>query len=326
MRFLVVGLGSMGKRRIRCLDRLGHEDVVGYDLDGDRRTDAAAEYGVETVADLDSIDFSALDAIVVSTPPFAHNEYIDLAIDKGVPAFVEASVVREGLPALADRATEAGVRVAPSCTMRYHPAVKDITAIVSDGTYGDVTTFSYHMGQYLPDWHPWEDVEDFYVSREDTAATREMVPFELTWLVEVVGYPTAIGGQIGSTCADIGTDIDDAYALSLAFDSGYGTLMVDVVARHATRRLVVNLERGQIVWSWDDDTVEVYDADGDRWIEYHQPAGETQKGYNQNIIEDMYVDELAAFVDELRGEGTYPHTLEDDVRVLDLLHEAEANA
>ena len=31
MRFLVVGLGSMGRRRIRDLKKLGHE-TVGYDI------------------------------------------------------------------------------------------------------------------------------------------------------------------------------------------------------------------------------------------------------------------------------------------------------
>ena len=32
MKFLIVGLGSMGKRRIRCLKSLGYEDIVGYDV------------------------------------------------------------------------------------------------------------------------------------------------------------------------------------------------------------------------------------------------------------------------------------------------------
>lgn len=324
MRFLVIGLGSMGKRRIRCLDRLGYNDVLGYDLDSERRKTAAEEYGIDPVSDIDVVDFDEVDAFVISTPPFAHNEYIELAIETETPAFVEASVIREGLPELAERARKAGVRIAPSCTLRYHPAIQDITDIVRSGEYGDVTTFSYHMGQYLPDWHPWEDVEEFYVSNEDTSATREMVPFELMWLIKVVGYPETIGGHVGKTTADIGTDINDAYALSVELESGYGTLLVDVVARHATRRLVLNLERGQILWSWDDNTVELYDADGDRWIKYQQPESETEKGYNQNIIEDMYVDELGAFINELRGEGEYPHTLKEDVKVLDLLHEAES--
>lgn len=36
MRFLVVGLGSMGKRRIRNLQELGFNKIVGFDIRKDR--------------------------------------------------------------------------------------------------------------------------------------------------------------------------------------------------------------------------------------------------------------------------------------------------
>ena len=37
MKCLVIGLGSMGKRRIRCLKALGYTDITGYDTRQDRR-------------------------------------------------------------------------------------------------------------------------------------------------------------------------------------------------------------------------------------------------------------------------------------------------
>ena len=37
MKFLQIGLGSMGKRRIRCLHALGHRDIVAFDPREDRR-------------------------------------------------------------------------------------------------------------------------------------------------------------------------------------------------------------------------------------------------------------------------------------------------
>ena len=32
MKFLVIGLGSMGKRRIRCLKYLGYENIIGFGI------------------------------------------------------------------------------------------------------------------------------------------------------------------------------------------------------------------------------------------------------------------------------------------------------
>ena len=43
MKFLIVGLGSMGKRRVRNLQRLGMTDITGFDPRADRRDEAAGK-------------------------------------------------------------------------------------------------------------------------------------------------------------------------------------------------------------------------------------------------------------------------------------------
>ena len=40
MRFLIVGLGSMGKRRIRNLRALGETEIAGFDPRPERRDEA----------------------------------------------------------------------------------------------------------------------------------------------------------------------------------------------------------------------------------------------------------------------------------------------
>jgi len=44
---------------------------------------------------------------------------------------------------------------------------------------------------------------------------------------------------------------------------------------------------------------------------------------HKNIVEDMYVDELDAFIKAARGEGKFPSTLEEDIIVLEILGAAE---
>lgn len=322
MRFLVIGLGSMGKRRIRCLKALGHQDITGFDTNEARRREAAQLYQVNTVAALDRSSIAGYDALVLSVPPDIHVQYMKQAVELGKPAFIEASVVRDGLRELESLATRKGTLLAPSCTLRFHPAIKDIRSLVKSGTYGAFTNFSYHSGQYLPDWHPWEKVTDYYVSNRDTGGGREIVPFELTWIIDVLGFPQSVTGYHGGTM-DVGAAIDDTYVLALRFSRGYGTLLVDVVSRYAVRSLVLNMERGQIVWRWDEPGVRLYESEKQRWITFGQKEASAHAGYNKNIIEDMYIEELAAFINASQGRGTYPHSLADDIRVLDILYVAE---
>jgi predicted dehydrogenase len=324
MKFLVIGLGSMGKRRVRCLKSLGYKEneIIGFDLREDRRAEAYEKYQVETTGDISKVDLSKITALFISTPPDIHNRYIKFAIENGKSAFVEASVILEGLKELDQAAKKKKVFIAPSCTMRYHPAIIDITNIVKGGKYGKVTNFSYHSGQFLPDWHPWEKVKDFYAGNKATGGGREIVPFELSWMVDVFGFPKRSAGFFGPTM-DVGAPIDDTYCTIMDFGNFYGSLTVDVVARYAVRNLVINMEFGQVQWKWDEAIVHLFDAREGRWIDYRMPQGQSAAGYNKNIIEEMYINEANAFIQAATGKGKYPNTLEEDIKVLEIMESME---
>ena len=323
MKALVIGLGSMGKRRVRCLQHHGLTSICGYDSRPDRAEAAAGQYGITVRTTLSSADLQAYDIVLICTPPDQHHEALRWAIEAKKPCFVEASVIRAPLPALRDLARQNQVLVAPSCTLRFHPAIRDITEIVRSQRYGKACNFSYHCGQYLPDWHPWEKVSDYYVSNPATGGAREIVPFELTWITDALGWPQVAGGLKLKT-AEVGAPIDDSYAALLRFDGFVGTLLVDVVARHAVRRLTLNLERASLSWDWNEGVVRLYEATAQRLVELHQPKTQAHAGYHQNIGEAMYLDEVAAFLAAARGEASFPHSLDEDIRVLELLESIEA--
>lgn len=312
----------MGKRRVRCLQALGFNNITGFDPKESRREEAQKLYGIKTLSRLSKADFNDTDAVLVSTPPDRHLEYINECIRTGKPAFIEASVILKGLPQAARWAKAKKVLICPSCTFSFHPAIKLIKEIVEGGKYGKFTNFSYHSGQYLPDWHPWEKVKDFYVSKKKTGGGREIVPFELAWLCEVLGFPVKVVACYGRTL-DVGAPIDDTYALALKFKQGIGSLIVDVVARRAVRQFVLNMERGQIKWNWENQFLEIYDAKSGKLGKKAFSLGKAAKGYNKNIDEDMYIDEIRAFVRSARKEKLFPNDLAKDIEVLKILYKAE---
>ncbi len=318
MTFLVIGLGSMGKRRVRCLQILQLGDIIGFDSREDRRNEAKNKYGIKVISSLDDINLSEVDAIIVSTPPDKHTYYAKIAIDYQKPVFIEASVIKEEVEEIRKYNVN-GTFIAPSCTLRFHPVIKDITSIIQSGKYGKVTNFSYHSGQYLPDWHPWENISSFYVSNRPTGGGREIVPFELTWIVNTIGWPQCVKGYFEKTI-DFGANIEDTYAFVMKYSSMIGTVIVDVAARYAVRNLVLNLEKAQIQWKWDEACLNLYESGSNRWIKYSQPEFQSESGYNKNIGEKMYVDEIECFVGAILGKSIYPNTIDDDIRVLELLN------
>ena len=322
MKALQIGLGSMGKRRIRNLKAIGITGITGFDKRDDRRREAEDKYQIRTTAELTDHVLMENDIYIISTPPDKHLEYLKLAVQRHKPAFVEASVIKDGLEELSRAAKESGSLVAPSCTFRFHSGVKTIKEIVHSGRYGKLCNFIYVMGQYLPDWHPWESIKEFYVSKRETSASREMVPFELTWILDITGYPEEAFAFYGRT-HDLGVDIDDTYNVNLKFKGFLGTVVVDVVSRFATRSLIMNLEKAQIRWNWEEKTIKVYDAEKKDWEYYRENEGRAEADYNSNIVEEMYIDEMRAFVDAVRGIRAFPNSLDDDIEILTLLEKTE---
>ncbi len=322
MKALQIGLGSMGKRRIRNLLSHGITDITGFDMKEGRRKEAEEKYQITTIGEITDEILNGSDMFIVSTPPDKHIPYIELALKHKKPAFVEASVIKEGLEKVSSEAMMENVLIAPSCTFRFHQGIKTIKEIVTGGKYGKVCNFTYIMGQYLPDWHPWESIKDFYVGKKETSASREMVPFELTWLLDILGQPEEVFSFYGKT-HDMGVDIDDTYNVNLKFKGFLGTLIVDVVSRFATRSLFMNLEKAQIRWNWEDKTIKLYDAEKKEWEYFREPEGEAEAEYNRNIVEEMYIDEIGAFIDAVKGIKPFPNTLDEDIAILNILERAE---
>lgn len=149
-----------------------------------------------------------------------------------------------------------------------------------------------------------------------------MVSFELTWIVDIFGFPKNIKGFFGKTL-EMGVDIDDTYTFSLDFGDKYGSILIDVVSRYATRSLILNMEKAQIIWRWDEDFIKIYDAISKKWKNFPYKKGQTVEGYNENITEDIYIEEMKSFISTVKGIGNFPNSLEEDIKVLKLLNKLE---
>lgn len=326
MKFLVVGLGSMGKRRVRNLQALGHTALAGFDPRADRREEAFLRYSIET---FDSFDKALAafkpDALVISTGPSLHMEYAHQAVKLGLHCFIEASVVEgERIAELCKALEGTKLVMVPSCTMRYYPGPIAIRDIIRAGKIGKPLNLNYLTGQYLPDWHPWEHIQDFYVSKRETGGAREIVPFELTWINEIFGEPKPLV-CVKDKLTDINADIDDIYCCMLRYSDGMlANVTVEVISRpKAIRELNILGSTGRLVFSADENCVRYIAVGDEDWTRINLGSGTLEKGYINP--EEPYISEMADFLKAIKAADrkVFPNTLESDVRILALLNNLE---
>lgn len=326
MKFLVVGLGSMGKRRVRNLQTLGHTALAGFDTRADRREEASSRYGIETFDAFDkALAAFKPDTLVISTGPSLHMDYALPAVAQGLHCFIEASVVEgERIAKLCDALKGTQLVMVPSCTMRYYPGPIAVRDLIRAGKIGKPLNLNYLTGQYLPDWHPWEHIQDFYVSKRETGGAREIVPFELTWLNEIFGEPAPLA-CVKDKLTDIDADIDDIYHCLLRYPGGMlANVTVEVISRpKAIRELNILGSTGRLIFSADENCVRYIAVGDEDWTRIDLGSGTVEKGYINP--EEPYISEMADFIKavEAADRKVFPNTLESDVRVLALLHNLE---
>lgn len=327
MKFLVVGLGSMGKRRVRNLQALGMQDVVGFDPRADRRQESASKNGIEVFGNLETaVQAARPDVFVISTPPDLHMHYAYYAMERGIHCFIEASVVEvDKIRQLAGLIKGGATVIAPSCTMRYFPGPRKIKELLKCQAIGKVLNVNYQTGQYLPDWHPWEDIRDFYVSKRETGAAREIVPFELAWLNDLFGTPQALA-CVKAKLTDMPVDIDDIYHCLMRYGGDVlCNMTVEVISRpSATRDMRILGSEGEIVFSADSNSVRYINTSMKEWEEFKFAQGTVEKQYINP--EEPYIAEMRDFVAavEARNASVFPNSLEDDCVVLETLYALEA--
>jgi predicted dehydrogenase len=326
MNYLVIGLGSMGTRRVRNLQALEQKSIAGFDPREDRRQASENKYSIQTYTDIEvAISEFKPDAFVISTPPDLHMEYANLALKHNIHCFIEASVVdRDKIIELDIEAKKKNLIMAPSCTMRFYPGPKEIKRIIQENLIGDVLNINYITGQYLPDWHPWEDIKDFYVSKRETGGAREIVPFELTWLNDIFGDATPISCH-KNKITNMDVDIDDIYHCMLKYNENtICNLTVDVVSRpKATREMRIYGSSGLIVFSADTNSVKFINTQMDDWKVTSFEQGTVESNYINP--EEPYIEEMRAFKNSVlnKDQNLYPNSLDFDQKILDTLNKLE---
>ncbi|MDT4763429.1 Gfo/Idh/MocA family oxidoreductase [Sphaerochaeta sp. PS] len=320
MNVVVIGLGSMGRRRIRLLKKYDSSfHVIGIDLNVERRSRCEQEYSIITYQSLSEVpEDLGLNCAFVCTAPLSHNEIISNCLKYGLHVFTELNLVDDGYEANCELARKKNLVLFLSSTFLYREEIKHIRAAVT--TSASPVNYTYHVGQYLPDWHPWEHYTNFFVGDKRTNGCREIFAIELPWLLEVFG--DVIDVQVKKNRLS-GLDIgyDDNYLLMIEHASGSkGLLAVDVISRKAVRNLEIFNEQLYVTWNGSPTGFFEYDFTHKRDVNIQLYDNvDSLDGYSSFVIENAYYQEIESFFAVMQGKEQPMYSFEKDKKTLSLI-------
>ena len=325
MKAVVIGLGSMGRRRIRLMKSMPNApEIVGVNRSQERRVEAEKEFGIRTFATLAEAMAEAKPQVAfLCTAPASHGPVVLECIAAGLHVFMEINLIGDWYAEAAAKAAERQVKLFISSTPVYRREMQ----YIADAVHGAPANYIYHCGQYLPDWHPWEDYHNFFAAKKATNGCREILCVEMPWIEKAFGKVASVQVMSGRlTSLDI--DFPDHYMISIRHESGCkGLYCQDIVARKGLRRLEVFTEKLHIFWEGTPDSLSEYDIDAKALRPVRLYDDVVQDGrYNANIIENAYADEIAAFFDYVEKDIEPPYTFAEDAHTLAVVDEIEKSS
>jgi predicted dehydrogenase len=316
-KFIVVGGGSMGKRRIRCLLAKGinPEAIRVVDVRDDRRDESNTKYQVGGFSSLEAgLEWNP-DAVMVSLPGGLHMDACLPAARAGKHLFCEVplSVSIDGLDELTELVSSQNLVFAAGCQPPFHPLYKQLKAWMADAEYGKTLSVIETFGQYLPDWHPFEDYRKFYAASQKMGGCNLDVIAQqatlMSWLLNDRIDEVFCRGNHLSTL-----EVDGSDCLQVLAKTAQGTALTqqyDLIQRAGHHSIRLISETTTLEYNPGESNVRRYRAKSKEWETVTVP-----EGYE---YEQCYIDEIGLFLQCLEGQAQWHVPLSTAIGVVRFL-------
>lgn len=295
MKFLICGLGSIGRRHLRNLKQLGEQDIILYRTRLSTLPDDELST-FTTYTDLTEALAEKPDGVIISNPSALHIPVALQAARAGANLLIEKPVSHnlEGINELGEVLKQQGRRALVGFHFRYHPVLKEVKAELESATLGKPLSATAHWGEYLPGWHPYEDYRRAYAGRADLGGGATLtLSHPIDYLRWLLGDVKAVSATL-SKLSKLEIDVEDNAEITLHFAKGaIGQIHLDYYQRPTRHTLEIRCTEGTIAWDNSTGAAKVYQASTDSWREFRLP-----EGFERN---HLFLAEMRHFIEVIQG-------------------------
>jgi predicted dehydrogenase len=308
-RVLIIGVGSIGERHLRCFQATGRAEVSLVEIEPGLRRTVAERYGVSAAyGDLAAALDDPPDVAVVATPAPSHVPLATRLARASVHVLIEKplSTNTEGIEELREvvggRAVVAGV----GYVYRAHPLLAAMRAAVIGGRFGRPVEVVAVCGQHLPTYRP--EYRSIYYNDRATgggaiqdALTHVINAAEwfigpVDWLVADAAHRVLEGVSVEDTAHVLARHGQVLASYSLNQYQAPNEVTLTVVCERGTARFEFHSHR----WRWKT-------TPGDTW--HDEVIAPLER-------DALFVAQAGAFLDAVEGRGMPACSLDEGLQTL----------
>ena len=237
MKFVIVGLGSIGRRHQKNLHQLGHETIPCH------RNDNLAQL----------LKQKKPDGVLVCNPTSLHVPASLQAVEAGCHVFIEKPISHNlnGVNQLLDSAKKKQLVLEVGYCLRFEPKLKKLKLQLEQKRVGEIATATIVAQSYLPDWHPGTDYQKSYSARKELGGGVLLdLSHEIDYAVWLFGKVKTIKAELTKS-KKLGIETEAKAELKLVFKSGVkADILLDYLNKKHLRHCLIKGDKGSLSWDF----------------------------------------------------------------------------
>lgn len=155
-KLLVIGVGSIGERHLRCFLATGRAEAVFVEVNAALRQTIAERYSVPGFASLDEALATQPTVAVVAVPAHLHITIATQLAERGLHLLIEKPLgtTTDGIDRLQQIVRERGLIAGVAYVYRSHPLLTAMRTALQDGRFGRPVELIAVSGQHFPTYRP----------------------------------------------------------------------------------------------------------------------------------------------------------------------------
>jgi predicted dehydrogenase len=297
-KILVTAAGSIGERHIRNLWHLGYRDITVFRTRNLPFRDLGAAR-VNVVLDWTEALRSGAEVAFITSPTHLHARQFMDCLQAGMHVFVEKPITHNlNDEQKIEQAIEQSNRVVQvGYMLEFHPLLLAMKEICATQKFGPLLFAESYWGDYLPNWHPWEDYRESYAAKEamggGVALTLSHELNTILWLINKVPSSFSV---VKNSLKSIETEAENLVEIILNFGSDTSARVhMNYVEKLPKRYTSVLFENGRLSFRYLDNELRIEDFNAGSESVQRCP------GFNRN---DMFIRETQHFFGRIKSGDT----------------------
>jgi predicted dehydrogenase len=284
MKFLVIGLGSIGQRWVRILKEHQEFDVFAYrrlrttgtiapDLQSVSNIPPEVVLGVISFFTEDELALQKFDVAIICSPINLHLNDLKLCLDLGISRILIEKPLSNNISGTEQifltklinklKNEKDAPRLVVGFQGRHHPALERIRTYLQQNTIGQVHYARTEYGEWLPGMHPYEDYQVSHMSNSNQGGgPASCLSHELDLVESIFGKIVSNKGFM-QKFGVLKTDVPDLVTIlweanSEDFSKVSGESRMDFVTWPASRTIEIIGSEGRLLYNWLSGSLTIY--------------------------------------------------------------------